>query len=98
MFHLRRRPKPVQTSSLNNTHPPGINPDIKCPRRWKRQRAQPHPLAYAFTIPDAQSMGAPGRTKLYELAKNGKLKMLSVGGRTMVDGNSLRALLGVTTD
>ena len=79
----------MQTRSVNNTSPPGINLEIKCPRRWKRQRAQPHPLAFAYTIPDAQSMGAPGRTKIYELVKNGKLKLLCVGGRTMVDGNSL---------
>jgi hypothetical protein len=53
-------------------------------------------MAHAFTIPDAQAMGAPGRTKIYELAKCGKLKLLHVAGRTLVDGASLRALLGVT--
>ena len=40
-------------------------------------------------------MGALGRTKVYELAKCGKLKLLRVAGRTLVDGASLRALLGV---
>jgi hypothetical protein len=87
----------MQTRSVNNTSPPGISPGIKPPRRWKRQRASPHPMAYAFTIPDAQSMGAPCKTKIYELVKNGELKMLCVGGRTMVSGDSLRALLGVST-
>ncbi len=60
----------------------------------KRLRAAADPNAHAFTILDAQSMGAPGRTKIYELAKQGQLKLLHVAGRTMVDGASLRALLG----
>ncbi len=62
----------------------------------KRLRAAPSPHAHAFTISDAQAMGAPGRTKIYELAKQGQLKLLHVAGRTLVDGASLRALLGVT--
>jgi hypothetical protein len=65
----------------------------KKPRR--RLRTAANPMAYAFTIEDAQAMGAPGRTKIYELAKGGRLKLLHVAGRTLVDGASLRALLGV---
>jgi hypothetical protein len=63
-----------------------------------RSRRRPAPVknAYAFTIADAQAMGGPGRTKIYDLAKVGKLKLLRVAGRTMVDGASLRALLGIT--
>ena len=34
-----------------------------------RARAAPHPLAFAYTIADAQSMGAPGRTTIYKMAK-----------------------------
>ena len=41
-------------------------------------------------------MGGPGRTKIYDLAKRGELKLIDVAGRTMVDGASLRALLGVS--
>ena len=52
-------------------------------------------MAHAFTIADAQAMGAPGRTKIYELAKCGKLRLLHVYGRTLVCGDSLRELLGV---
>jgi hypothetical protein len=40
-------------------------------------------------------MGGPGRTKIYDLAKRGELKLIDVAGRTIVDGASLRALLGV---
>ena len=76
------------------TPPPAAQTPRKQPR--KRLRAAATPMAHAFTIPDAQAMGAPGRTKIYELAKCGKLKLLHVAGRTMVDGASLRALLGVT--
>jgi hypothetical protein len=60
-----------------------------------RVRPAPSPNAFAFTIEDAQAMGGPGRTKIYDLAKRGELKLISVAGRTMVDGASLRALLGV---
>lgn len=65
---------------------------MKKPRT--RARAAPNPLAFAFTIEDAQGMGAPGRTKIYELAKCGQLKLIKVAGRTLIEGNSLRALLG----
>jgi hypothetical protein len=61
-----------------------------------RRRAAASPDAHAFTIPDAQAMGAPGRTKIYELAKTGELTLVRIGGRTMVTGTSLRSLLGVT--
>ena len=60
-----------------------------------RARPAPSPNAFAFTIADAQAMGGPGRTKIYDLAKRGELKLIDVAGRTMVDGASLRALLGV---
>jgi hypothetical protein len=38
-------------------------------------------------------MGGPGRTKTYALAAEGKLRLVRVAGRTLVDGDSLRALL-----
>ena len=76
---------------------PAVQPDTtRTQPQRKRLRAAPDPMAHAFTIPDAQAMGAPGRTKIYELAKSGSLKLLKVAGRTLVDGASLRALLGVT--
>jgi hypothetical protein len=59
-----------------------------------RARASADPKAFAFTIRDAQAMGAPGRTSIYALAKEGRLKLLKVGRRTLVDGASLRSLLG----
>jgi hypothetical protein len=42
-------------------------------------------------------MGAPGKTKIYQLAGSGRLKLLNVDGRTMISGDSLRALLSADT-
>jgi hypothetical protein len=38
-------------------------------------------------------MGGPGRTKIYELVKAGKLRLVKIGGRSLIEGDSLRALL-----
>ena len=84
MFETMRGEIPM-TIALSNIDP-------KKPRL--RARAAPNPLAFAFTIEDAQAMGAPGRTKIYEMARQGQLRLIKVAGRTLVDGNSLRALLG----
>jgi hypothetical protein len=59
----------------------------------KRARAEPSRNAFAYTIEDAQAMGAPGKSKIYELRASGRLKLLHVDGRTLVDGDSLRELL-----
>jgi hypothetical protein len=67
------------------------NTEEKRPRG--RSRSSPSPDAIAFTIRDAQSMGAPGRTKIYALAKAGRLLLLKIDGATLVDGDSLRSLL-----
>jgi hypothetical protein len=40
-------------------------------------------------------MGAPGKTTIYKLARSGRLEMFSVNGRTMISGDSLRALLNI---
>ena len=53
----------------------------------------PRPDALAFRVDDVPLMGGPGRTKTYELAKAGKLRLVRVAGRTLIDGDSLRALL-----
>jgi hypothetical protein len=61
-----------------------------------RQRALPLPNAIAWTIPDYQALGGPGKTSIYQLGKSGALKLFVDGaGRTMVDGDSGRALLGI---
>jgi hypothetical protein len=64
-------------------------------KKRERVRAEPSRNAFAYTIQDAQKMGGPGKTKMYELAKEGRLNLVHVDGRTLVSGDSLRALLGV---
>jgi hypothetical protein len=62
-------------------------------RQLQRERALPSPNVHAYTIPDAQAMGLPGRTKIYELINAGRLKVIKLDHRTMVVGDSLRELL-----
>jgi hypothetical protein len=73
-------------------------PTTKSPKSRKRARALPAQNAFAFTIEDAQAMGAPGRTTIYALAKVGRLKFIRVDGRTLITGDSLRVLLGVADE
>jgi excisionase family DNA binding protein len=48
---------------------------------------------WAYRVNDASRMVGLGRTKLYELAAEGRLKMIKVAGRTLIPAESLRALL-----
>jgi hypothetical protein len=61
--------------------------------RSARKRPPPLPNAIAFRVEEVSLMGGPRRTALYALAKAGKLKLVKVAGRTLVDGDSLRDLL-----
>lgn len=63
------------------------------PLKPKRERPPPLAHALAYRIDEVAQMGGPGRTKTYQLASEGKLKLVRVAGRTLVDGDSLRALL-----
>jgi hypothetical protein len=63
--------------------------------RKNRDRAPPSPFAFAYTVKDAQAMGAPGRTLLYDMLKDGRLERVPDDPRTMITGASLRRLLGV---
>jgi len=75
--------------------------DEKAPKPKKlrsvRRRAPPARNAYAFTIPDAQSMGAPSKSAIYDLVKAGHLKFVekTLGCPVMIEGDSLRNLLGI---
>ena len=65
------------------------------PNRQSKSHAlsAPLPNALAYRVDEVPLMGGPRRTTLYELAASGHLKLVKVGGRTLVDGDSLRALL-----
>jgi hypothetical protein len=64
--------------------------------RQRTSRAPARPDQIAFTIAQVQEVGGPGRTKVYELVAEGKLKMVHVGGRSRITGASLRLLLGAS--
>jgi hypothetical protein len=59
----------------------------------KNQDNYPSPNALAYRVKEARLMGGPARTTIYKLAKDGKLKLIKVGGRTLIEGDSLRNLL-----
>ena len=66
----------------------------KQPQPKTRRRAAPSPNAFAFTLRDAQSMGAPSRTTIHGLIKDGILKTVDAPGcPLLITGDSLRALL-----
>ncbi|GGJ22635.1 helix-turn-helix domain-containing protein [Neoroseomonas lacus] len=60
------------------------------------QNIQPN-TALGFRVNDACRLGGFGRTTCYALLKSGALKKVKVAGRTLVDGDSLRALLKTGT-
>jgi excisionase family DNA binding protein len=52
-----------------------------------------HPLGYR--INDACRLAGIGRTSIYKLIGDGQLAVVKVGGRTLVVGDSLRALFQI---
>jgi hypothetical protein len=56
-------------------------------------RAAPSPHAFAYSNDDAQAMSGLGRTKLWELRKAGRLKTITIDGKELIEGNSLRQLM-----
>jgi len=82
-FTTKREPPLMPKPVLNPPNPPS----------QRRERPAPLPNALAFRIDEVRHMGGPSRTKLYELAAEGKLRLIRVAGRTLVHGDSLRALL-----
>lgn len=61
--------------------------------RGESRAGVPLPNAFAYTLENACRMGGFGRTTAYKLKKEGLLRFLKVGGRTLVCGASLRALV-----
>ncbi len=47
----------------------------------------------AYTVPEALAALGIGRTNLYKIAREGKLDLRKVGGRTLVTAASLRRLI-----
>jgi hypothetical protein len=53
------------------------------------------PAALTHTLNDASHISGLSRSTLYRHAAASRLRLVKVGGRTLVDAASLRALLGV---
>lgn len=53
------------------------------------------PLAYS--IAEACRVSSLGRTRIYELAKEGKIDLVKLGRRSLITAESLRRLLSGTT-
>jgi excisionase family DNA binding protein len=51
--------------------------------------------ALTFTVQAASELSGLGKTTLYALLRDGKLRRIKVGDRTLIGGDSLRALLGM---
>jgi hypothetical protein len=49
--------------------------------------------AIAFTVQAACALSGLGKTKLFELMRTGTLRRIRIGGRTLIAGDSLRAML-----
>jgi hypothetical protein len=66
------------------------------PNRKRRpdERPAPLPAALTYTLHDAARISGLSRATLYRHAAVGRLRLVRVGGRTLADGASLRALLG----
>jgi hypothetical protein len=60
----------------------------------RRERQAPPANALAYTLPDAPKLSGLSAATLRRRAKEGALRLFRVGGRTLVDGASLRRLLG----
>ena len=62
------------------------------PRRTIPPKPVPPPLTY--TINDAAAASGLSRSTIYRHAAAGRLRLVRVGGRRLVDAASLRALVG----
>ncbi len=81
---------------LQTTGGPTATDKADPPEPAKKRKAappSPRPDALAYRVREARLMGGPGKTRIYELAQEGKLRLVRVGGQTLIDGDSLRTLL-----
>lgn len=60
----------------------------------RKARLAPSPHALSYTLTDAAALSGLHPATLRRRAKEGALRLFRVGGRTLVDGASLRRLLG----
>lgn len=63
-------------------------------KRRPEDRPPPLPNAISYTLADAARLSGLSQPTLRRRAAEGKLRLFRVGGRSLVNGDSLRALLG----
>lgn len=65
-----------------------------------KPRERPAPLlnALSYTLPDAARLSGLSVATLRRRAADGTIRLIRVGGRTLVPGDSLRTMLGHATD
>jgi excisionase family DNA binding protein len=63
----------------------------------RRRSARPAPLpdALAYGLNDAARLSGLSRATLRRRASEGRLKLVRVGGRTLIPAQSLKRLLGI---
>lgn len=54
---------------------------------------EPSAARLAFSVADACAASSLGRTTIYNLIANGRLRAVKIGGRTLIPTESLAALL-----
>jgi excisionase family DNA binding protein len=69
---------------------------IHTPTRRRSARPAPLPDALAYSLNDAAQLSGLSRATLRRRAAEGALRLVRVGGRTLVPAQSLKRLLGIT--
>lgn len=72
---------------------PADGDDMQTHSSPPKKRTQPAD-ALTYTVGNACALSGLGRTKIFELLRDGTLRRIKVGDRTLIGGASFRALLG----
>lgn len=74
---------------------PVATASARSPRKRRVRTLAPPPpaTALAFTVQDTIAVARIGRTTIYKLVKDGRLRLVRVNGRSLICGDSLRSLL-----
>lgn len=75
-----------------------MNDDIKRGKRKADERPAPLPTAITYTLYDAARISGLSPMTLRRRAAAGALRVFRCGGRTLVNGDSLRAMLGTAKE
>jgi hypothetical protein len=69
--------------------------ETKAPKKTKERSI--NPSAFSYILPDASLMSGLSISTLRRREKEGALAFARVGGRTLVNGDSLRRLVGAAS-